>query len=40
MCDKISFNQDKKGKIYDAGGLSYSHTEIAALHKLDEDKLN
>jgi len=40
MCNKISFNQDKKGKIYDAGGLSFSHSEISALWEMDDDKTN
>ena len=40
MCEKISFCQDKKGTIYHAGGLTYSHSEITALHKLDDDKVN
>lgn len=40
MCNKISFNQDRNGKIYHAGGLTYSHSQISALWSMDDDKTN
>jgi hypothetical protein len=40
MCNKISFNQDRSGKIYHAGGLTYSHSDISALWKINDDSTN
>ena len=40
MCHKYSFLLDRAGHIYDGGGLTESHSEIARLHRVDEDKCN
>jgi len=40
MCEKVSFCQDKRGRILDAGGLTFSHSSISALHGLNDDGMN
>jgi hypothetical protein len=40
MCNKYSFLLTRAGKILDGGGLTESHSEIATLHGVDEDKCN
>ena len=40
MCNKHSFLSDKQGKIYNGSGIIESHTLIAKINKVDEDKCN
>ena len=40
MCHKYSFVLTRSGEIFDGGGLTESHSEIASLHQVDEDKAN
>ena len=38
MCQRHSFLLDKEGRVYDGGGLTHSHTEIATMHGLTAEQ--
>jgi hypothetical protein len=40
MCKRHSFLLSRTGQVFDAHGITESHSEIASAHGIDQDKMN